>query len=149
MPAKSKKAKPRSAKAYNNKLYREYERGKCIENVDDPKFFREYYFRRRHLAYGLSETEHRRLKYEIESEWLVDAMDQVLGIIKKRDGGEVLEEVSLLLLQELLTSIEFYRGGLKPSLRRVVKATFAERQAADAKIDAYLKRRARPKAIAA
>jgi hypothetical protein len=67
------KAKPRSAKvakakassrrriartttmpAYDNKLYREYERGVW---ADDPPegagpFFREYYFRRRHLAWA-------------------------------------------------------------------------------------------------
>jgi hypothetical protein len=69
-------------------------------------------------------------------------MDDGLAINKERDGEEVLKEVSLLLLQELLTSIEYYRGGLPPSWRGVLKEIVAERHAADAKIDAQLKRRA-------
>jgi hypothetical protein len=143
MPAKP-KAKPRSAKVYDNKLYKEFERGDWIDDPD-ASFAREYYFRRRHLAWGRADTGHRRLKYEIESEWLVDDMDGTLALIKARDGKEVLEEVWPLLLRELLTSIEFYRGGLRPSLRSVVKALLAEQRAADAKIDAQLK----PRAIAA
>jgi hypothetical protein len=50
--------------------------------------------------------------------------------------------VSAGLLLELLTSIEHARGGLPPSWRGVLKELIAERQAADARIDAQLKRRA-------
>jgi hypothetical protein len=99
MPAKPKN-KPRAAKADDNKLHREFERGDWADDPDGP-FFCEYYFRRRHLAAG-----HRRLKYEIESERLSVAIDGGLAISKARDGDEVLKQVSDDLLFELLTSIE-------------------------------------------
>jgi hypothetical protein len=82
------------------------------------------------------------LKYEIETERLSTANDDGLALIKERDGEEVLKEVSAGLLLELLTSIEYYRGGMPPSWRGVLKELIAERQAADAKLDAQLKRRA-------
>jgi hypothetical protein len=63
-----------------------------------------------------------------------------------RDGADVLKQVSRDLLFELLTSIESLRGSVPPSWRAVHEETIAERRAADAKIDAQLKRR---KAIAA
>jgi hypothetical protein len=47
MPAKPKSK--RAAKAHDNKLHREFERGDWMDDPDAP-FFREYYFRRRHLA---------------------------------------------------------------------------------------------------
>lgn len=130
MPANQK------AKTYDNKLYREFERGDWADDPESP-FFREYDSRRRHLAAG-----HRRLKYEIETERLSTANDDGLALIKERDGEEVLKEVSAGLLLELLTSIEYYRGGMPPSWRGVLKELIAERQAADAKLDAHLKRRA-------
>jgi hypothetical protein len=136
-------AKPKTKTAYDNKLYREFERGDWVDEPDGP-FFREYYFRRRYLA-----TEHRRLKYEIESDWLSAAADDGLAIIKARDGDEVLKQVSDDLLFELLTSIEYYRGGMPPSWCGVLKELIAERQAADAKIDTQLKRRHRRKVITA
>jgi hypothetical protein len=132
-------AKPktkRAAKTYDNKLHREFERSDWADDPDAP-FFREYYFRRRHLAAG-----HRRLKYEIETELLSAAIDDGLSLIKERDGAEVLKEASADLLTELLTTIEYYRGGLPPSWRGLLKELIAERHAADAKIDAQLKRRA-------
>jgi hypothetical protein len=93
------------------------------------------------------------LRYEIEGDWLSAAIDDGLAFIKARDGADVLKQVSGDLLFELLTSIEYLRGGLPPSWRAVRKEIAAERQAADAKIDAQLKRRARrgdgTKAIAA
>jgi hypothetical protein len=74
MPAKPKSK--RAAKAHDNMLHREFERGDWMDDPDAP-FFREYYVRRRHLACGRAETGHRRLKYEIESErwslrWTMD-----------------------------------------------------------------------------
>jgi hypothetical protein len=68
------------------------------------------------------------------------AIGDGLAIIKARDGAEVLREVVPLLLLELLTSIEYLQGGMPPSWRGVLKELIAERQAADAKIDAQLKR---------
>jgi hypothetical protein len=148
MPAKPKSK--RATKVYDNKLYREFERLNAAD-PDDP-FFREYYFRRRHLAWGWADTGHRRLKYEIEGDRLALLMDYALALIKHRDGEEILKEVSAHLLFELLTSINL-RGGLPPSWRRLLKELIADRQAADAEIDAQLKRRGRRgdsgKAIAA
>jgi hypothetical protein len=93
------------------------------------------------------------LRYEIESDRLSAAIDDGLALIKHRDGADVLKQVSGDLLFELLTSIEYLRGGLPPSWRGVLKEIVAEQHAADAKIDAQLKRRARhgdgSKAIAA
>jgi hypothetical protein len=123
-------------KRNENKLYREFERGDWADDPDGP-FFREYYFHRRHLAAG-----HRRLKCEIEGERLAVAMDGGLVLIKERDGADVLRGVSAHLLFELLTSIEYYRGGMPPSWRGALKELIGERQAADAKLDAQLKRRA-------
>jgi hypothetical protein len=145
MPAKTKTkrtTKAAKSKVYDNKLHREFERGDWADDPDGP-FFREYYFRRRHLAYGRAETGHRRLRCEIERDWLSAAIDDGLALIKHRDGADVLKQVSGDLLFELLTSIEHLRGGLPPSWRGVLKEIVAERQAADAKIDAQLKRRAR------
>jgi hypothetical protein len=68
---------------------------------------REYYFRRRHLAWGRGETGHRRLKYEIERDWLSELMYDDLAFIKERDGAEILKEISVHLLIELLESIEY------------------------------------------
>jgi hypothetical protein len=150
MPTKSKTK--RTAKVYDNKLHREFERGDWADDPDGP-FFREYYLRRRHLAYGRTETGHRGLKCEIESDRLSEAIDDGLALIKHRDGADVLKQVSGDLLLELLTSIEYLRGGLPPSWRGVLREIVAERQAADAKIDAQLERRVRrgeiTKAIAA
>jgi hypothetical protein len=146
MPAKPKIK--RTAKTYGNKLHREFERGEWADDPDGP-FFREYYFRRRHLAYGREETGNRRLQYEIESDWLSAAIDDGLALIKERDGADVLKQVSRDLLFEFLTLIENLRGSLPPSWRGVRKEIVAEWHAADAKIDAQLKRRARAKAIAA
>jgi hypothetical protein len=136
-------AKPKTKTVYHNKLHREFEHADWAGDPDGP-FFREYYFRRWDLAAG-----HGRLKYEIESDWLSTAVDDGLAIIKARDGDEVLKQVSDDLLFELLTSIEYYRGGMPPSWCGLLKELIAERQAADAKIDAQLKRRHRRKVITA
>jgi hypothetical protein len=44
-------AKPKTKTVYDNKLHREVESGDWADDPDGP-FFREYYFRRRHLACG-------------------------------------------------------------------------------------------------
>jgi hypothetical protein len=141
MPAKP--TTKRTAKTYDNKLHREFERGDWADDPDG-SLFREYYFRRHHLAAG-----HGRLKFEIESDWLSAAVDDGLAIIEARDGDDVLKQVSDDLLFELLTSIEYYRGDMPPSWCCVLKELIAERQAADAKLDAQLKRRHRRKVITA
>jgi hypothetical protein len=108
---------------------------------------------RRHLAWGWADTGHRRLKYEIEGDRLALLIEDALAFIKYRDGAEVLKQVSDDLLAELLKSIQHLRGGLPPSWRGLLKELIADRQAADAKIDAQLKQRGRrgdsTKAIAA
>jgi hypothetical protein len=159
-PAKP-KAKPRSAKGakaektYDNKLYREFERpGPGLSSSpEDNAFMREYCFRRRHLAWGRADTGHRRLKYEIESDWFFELMDGGLEFIKERDGEQIFNEVSRRLLIETLELIQYHRGSLPKSQRSLLKELIAERYAEDDKIDAYLRQLPRrgisTKAIAA
>jgi hypothetical protein len=154
MPAKPKN-KPRSAKAteakaYDNRLYREYERG---ELTDDPEgenaFMREVYFRRRHLRCGRDENGRRRLEYEISSEWFFELMDGGLEEIMERDGKQIFNEVARRLLIEAIIQIKHLGGSLPKVAVQLLKELIAERRAEEDEIDAYLKRRARPMAIAA
>jgi hypothetical protein len=80
MPATKTKRTTKAAKSkvYDNKLYRQFERPDRVADENDA-FFREYYFRRRHLAWGRSESGGLMLKYEIESGCLDE--DVVLTVL--------------------------------------------------------------------
>jgi hypothetical protein len=139
MPATKTKRTTKAAKSkvYDNKLYRQFERPDRVADEDDA-FFREYYFRRRHLAWGRSESGERMLKYEIESGCLDEMLFDGLALIKERDGDQIFDEVSRDLLIEALTSIEYLRGSLPNSWRGLLQALCVERRADEAKIDAWV-----------
>jgi hypothetical protein len=87
---------------------------------------REYYFRRRHLAWGRADTDHRRLKYEIESRGFFDLMYGGLAFMKERDGEQIFNEVSRDLLWHALVTIQDLRGRLPKSGRTLLKELVAE-----------------------
>jgi hypothetical protein len=75
---------------------------------------------------------------EIESGCLDEMLFDGLALIKERDGDQILDEVSRDLLIEALTSIEYLRGSLPNSWRGLLQALCVERQADEAKIDAWV-----------
>jgi hypothetical protein len=122
MPAR--KAKPRSTKVgtkgYDNKLYRKFENDRDSA-PEDRDFMREFYYRRRHLATGISPNGNfRTLKYKVEVEEIKWAVHDGLKAIKERESAEIVKEVSSDLLFDVLHSIEFFRGGLPKSWRNLL-----------------------------
>jgi hypothetical protein len=85
----------------------------------------------------------------MESLAFFELMGGGLLFIKERDGEQIFNEVARDLLIAAFEHIEEFRGSLPKSQRSLLKELIAERRAEEVKIDAYLKRQARPKAIAA
>jgi hypothetical protein len=122
---------PHIAKDYDNKLYRKFEGANApIDQVDLTlcAFMREYYFRRRHLAWGWNEIGERDLAYQIESRRLFELMFDGLEFIKQRDGEEIFNEVSRDLLWHALAAIRDIRsfGGLPKSWDDLFKELAAQ-----------------------
>jgi hypothetical protein len=133
------------SEAYDNKLYREYE-GPEAGTFSDDFYAREYYFRRRHLAWGWERfgggrRRSRHLKCEIEYRACLRHIEDTLDGIYARDVEQFYREVAGNLLQAFLLDIgRNFRGQLAKSMGRLYNELDAVREAERAKIDAFVKR---------
>jgi hypothetical protein len=115
-------------KIRDNKLYRIWANDPGVD-PEDRDYLHNFYFRRRHLATGISDNgDFRMLKYQIEADEMDEATCDGLKQIYQRDGAEIFEEVSLDLLKRMLGSIEYVGGGLPKRWRRILKELVAEQR---------------------
>jgi hypothetical protein len=163
MPAKP-KAKPRNdakpqakwygrsenyvgtpSEAYDNKLYRVYE-GPDAGTFSDDAYAREYYFRRRHLAWGWErlgggKRRSKQLKCHIEYRACFRNIEDTLDVIYARDGEQIYREEARNLLLAFVADINGnFDGPLAQSMRSLLNELKADRAAERAEINASVKR---------